>query len=506
MHAVGKKERSAADPAFEKRLSLYGIPPTQNVNLEDFQEYAQDRLKVLKEIDAASVRGIKGDALMQRIEEVVRKFLPLRNNFDGDIQKDVVSHFTLRLAYCRPNDRQWFIANETMLLRHRLKSAGDLTGFLMDNDMHFAAVDESTARVGDKANPARDNKSFERLKKGLHEFMRYRENNAMLAESTVHLRDFYCVPFEQALELVRIRRVFLWKGKALVWKKDIIAIVVSKFKQRLSQALATAYRWLPALKEDDRVYPFLNTLANQHITSDYKTDLSNRSIDIENLDQLTKQSFPPCMVHLHTNLRKSHHLKHGGRMQYGLYLKGIGLTLEQSLEFWRAEFVRTIPADRFAKEYTYNIRHNYGQEGRRADYTPYGCSKIINSMNPGNGDFHGCPFKTMDDKNLSDLLMRDMRLDTPAVRDVLETSHNHHYQIACRKVFEHSHKGCATDLAITHPNVYFDESRKYYEALAEGKDPKDRSKSAAGPAAKGTPATSAAPSTTPAPTDRKSVV
>jgi DNA primase large subunit len=27
-------------------------------------------------------------------------------------------------------------------------------------------------------------------------------------------------------------------------------------------------------------------------------------------------------------------------MQYGLFLKGIGLTLEQALQFWKQEFIR----------------------------------------------------------------------------------------------------------------------------------------------------------------------
>lgn len=27
-------------------------------------------------------------------------------------------------------------------------------------------------------------------------------------------------------------------------------------------------------------------------------------------------------------------------MQYGLFLKGIGLSLEQALQFWRSEFIR----------------------------------------------------------------------------------------------------------------------------------------------------------------------
>ena len=96
--------------------------------------------------------------------------------------------------------------------------------------------------------------------------------------------------------------------------------------------------------------------------------------------KLAMKSFPMCMRHLHDSLKEYHHLRHYGRLQYVLYLKGIGLPLEENLKMWRMEFSRgTIPVDKFEKEYAYNIRHSYGKEGKRTSYTPYSCLKIITS-------------------------------------------------------------------------------------------------------------------------------
>lgn len=62
--------------------------------------------------------------------------------------------------------------------------------------------------------------------------------------------------------------------------------------------------------------------------------------------QLSKDSYPLCMQNLHQNLRQYHHLKHWGRQQYGLFLKGIGLSLEEALKFWRMEFTRIMDGDK----------------------------------------------------------------------------------------------------------------------------------------------------------------
>ena len=60
------------------------------------------------------------------------------------------------------------------------------------------------------------------------------------------------------------------------------------------------------------------------------------------------------------------------------------MSMEDSMSFWKGEFTKKISAEKFEKEYAYNIRHNYGKEGNKRDYDPKNCNKIILGHQPGN--------------------------------------------------------------------------------------------------------------------------
>jgi DNA primase large subunit len=70
-----------------------------------------------------------------------------------------------------------------------------------------------------------------------------------------------------------------------------------------------------------------------------------------------------------------------------------------------------MPADKFEKEYAYNIRYNYGKEGKGIDYSPMSCTKIIQGIGPGSDEHHGCPFRHFAETHLINLL-RKMGIDT----------------------------------------------------------------------------------------------
>lgn len=85
-------------------------------------------------------------------------------------------------------------------------------------------------------------------------------------------------------------------------------------------------------------------------------------------------------------------------------MKGLGLTVDEAYSFWKQEFCKKLDVDKFDRQYGYNIRHMFGKEGKKQDYQPWKCSKILSQTTPGNDEFHGCPFKTFSEDPLRQLL------------------------------------------------------------------------------------------------------
>jgi DNA primase large subunit len=276
--------------------------------------------------------------------------------------------------------------------------------------------------------------------------------------------------------------------------------------------LQATSRALPRLDEDDRLSPILTHLSQNFTTPDANysassTALPGAEISARNIDTLSS-SFPLCMQNLHRSLRRDAHLKHFGRLQYTLFLKGIGLNLEEALVFWRGGFNK-ITDDTFNKEYRYNVRHSYGDVGgdsnRRGNgYSPFSCQKILTEHPPGPGEAHGCPYRHFSTDNLTALLQQVGVNDHEVLRGVKEDKEKQKFHLACNRyvchllafnlntrepssdsefsVFEYAHKqeikkvrddgtwGAAELETIVHPNEYF---KRSYLLKNLGKNPVD---------------------------------
>ena len=102
-------------------------------------------------------------------------------------------------------------------------------------------------------------------------------------------------------------------------------------------------RALPRMDEDNRLSPILTHLSKSFTAPDanYSADASSigdtTAITAGTIDALS-QHFPLCMQNLHRELRKNSHLKHYGRLQYTLFLKGLGMEMNECIVFWRQAF------------------------------------------------------------------------------------------------------------------------------------------------------------------------
>ncbi|CAJ2510492.1 Uu.00g133010.m01.CDS01 [Anthostomella pinea] len=463
------RKKQFADPAYKEteyphRLNFYATPPTADITLEQFEQWAIDRLRILAELEACSFRNKSPAETASHMKPLLEKYLPLDSNTSSssklfaERQKDHYSHFILRLAFASTEDlRRRFSRVETMLFRLRLNedTLRERNAFVQSINLDCEPVTE------EERNEYRDE---------LAATAGFRKNN----EDEL----WFKVDWERVPDLVEGRRVFLKAGKAYVPSREQASMVVAEFTQRLERALELTARALPRLDEDDRLTPILDHLSKNFTTPDASYNSSTSSvpgadISARNVDALSSH-FPLCMQHLHRSLRRDSHLKHFGRLQYTLFLKGIGLNLEESLVFWRTSFNK-VSDDTFNKEYKYNVRHSYGDVGgdsnrRGGGYSPFSCQKILTEHPPGPGEAHGCPYRHFNLENLNTLLQGVGISDRAVLQGVKQDKDSQKFHMACNRVFEYVHKkeiqkakeeGIMTSAqleTIVHPNEYFKRS------------------------------------------------
>lgn len=445
-------------------LQFYQTPPSNEVSLLELEDCCAQRLAILQTLDEVTNRGLKGEDWRTTVFAELRKqdlkgFRKLITNTSCNNDQEIVdmydmrkwdhiSHFILRLAYCDTEDkRRWFISREVELFRFRwfYLSSDDRQLFLETNNFRYEKVQES--------------------EKG----MLVKISEGMIQTNLT----YYKVPFVVVSDLVRMRKVFISKGIAYIGSEDMIYVIISTFRSTLSRNLAYISRKIDDISEDVRILSLIKGAGKTQRDVDYTANIGKGHIDINNLDSLAEISYPLCMQTLHKKLRKEHHLKHFARLQYILFLKGIGVTLEDALRFWRSEFTKKMDADKFDKAYAYNVRHSYGKAGKMANYSPQSCLKIINASVAA-GEAHGCPFRHQDPNSLKKLFQQN-GLSTFDAQEILDFVKKGHFQIACGIYFQKKH-GVET-VVVNHPNFYFDESQMVLNNKAIKKEPKAETRS-----------------------------
>lgn len=380
---------------------------------------------------------------------------------------EVASHYIVRLGLSKSQEFvDWFVKNEEILFLCKLRQAGgDALNRLMRLSPDLQHLAENI--VSRQSNAA--------------EFESVRRITPFPGDQAAQ---FYKIYFtEIPAHLIARRSVVIIRGTAYVPDKEMIALVGRKFREHLtkSMALAAKHRGY-LLSTDERMKQLAERISPAALLSGPKTSSLSPSekLSLSNFNLLLGRSMPPCMRMAIESMRPTdssrtggRHLKNTGRNQLAPFLRTAGMSLEDSLQWWRTEFTRSgqMDADKFDKNYTYNIKWVYGKAGRMKTATPMSCSTIINLEYPSHDQTHGCPFKVLDEQKLGGLL-RGWIVKSGASLDVSEgrlkeivrkaSGQTHEYQLACVDWFQLLHEGHSGEGVGNHPNSYFTESVQFW--------------------------------------------
>jgi DNA primase large subunit len=296
--------------------------------------------------------------------------------------------------------------------------------------------------------------------------------------------DFIVVPFTAVPDLVSKAWVFLSGGLAFLPKSEAFSAILNLFREQLEAVMEQTMLELPNIP-DERVFPLLQSIRDAHQSialsslQNSNSASPNGSFEVIGAGDIESVSthFPPCMVNIYDALKQERHLKYHGRQQLSLFLKTINLPLSEALMFWRRSF--KVSDDAFNKEYAYNVRHNYGQEGKRANYGCPPCNKMISTVPPNTNNIqeaHGCPLRYFykkddvkdDGTRLISWLVNKFHLNENDASNVFEQVKGGHYQIACTKSLE-AKSGQPNLETITMPTQFYEISLKNHISATNGR-------------------------------------
>lgn len=204
---------------------------------------------------------------------------------------------------------RWFVDREIELFRLKLDSltVPEKLNFLKANNLNYTS------------------QNYHEIQSEIRGSDDYVDDQPSEAENV----QFFKVKFTDVLNLISTRSCILKNGHAYV--TDLSSIIETIHRTFMEKGLSSTYRMMNVIKQDVRITDLLKTIHNSRPGHGWESNDENFNF-IESVDYLSTKYFPLCARMCHESLREKHHLKYFGRNQYQLFLKGIGVSLEDSLQ------------------------------------------------------------------------------------------------------------------------------------------------------------------------------
>lgn len=191
------------------------------------------------------------------------------------------------------------------------------------------------------------------------------------------------------LSLVKERHVAVIAGEVEIHCQLLLQLLCSVFKVTLEFGIKQLFhcRAQDLLINDSRMNQMKKSLYSLYKKQEGGgyVGLTSHSLSYRDVEGQVPY-FPLCMQELHKILSSTKRLRHHARIRYTLFLKDIGLPVMENIALWENFYSKAHTGtstgcshswegcDR--NRYTYGIKHLYGMEGGRTNYTSHSCSSL----------------------------------------------------------------------------------------------------------------------------------
>ena len=178
--------------------------------------------------------------------------------------------------------------------------------------------------------------------------------------------------------------------------------------------------------DDYRMVDLIRRIKDQVSLPKIPTKYNNADTILKAQDiETISQDFPLCFRRVHQNLKTNHRVGHHARIAYTLFLKEIGLSLEESVQFWSHYYSKDSKShasreykqpqcshswQKNHKKFEYSINHLYGNAGSSKNYSAHSCSSIADRSVSIHEELT-CPFNDFDIEDLGTLLSTELTND-----------------------------------------------------------------------------------------------
>lgn len=365
---------------------FYDKLPKSNFTYETFTYLLNERIKIL-----------------QKVEDNITNLEVLKMK---NYEEDILSHFICKTVASQIDwTSNWFVNMETKLCKIKLKYY-DLNQILL---------------------------KISGCKKIKNEFIVGPINDSDL--EIINIKSHILVHFSRISELLATRNIIFKNGYTELPPKYFVNLIINEFRNSLDNEMSRLK--LKMLEcPDERLFKMCQSIFTKNFSLNTKNELNL----LEN-----EKYFPPCIQQIIDTFKTKRHIKYHDRQALSLFLKDLNVPLEQTVDFFRSNF--NVSMVDFDKQYLYNIRHNYGLEGRKASYMCFSCKTMEEFKNSIYKSC--CPFAD----NLDFVAKKHPNVDIEDLIDQRPTS-------KCTKLLEKLTK-ITIDRLITTPVKYFEIYKKF---------------------------------------------